>query len=100
MPFPPFHDHWTPHGIEFSGSELTEVQQQANIANVELVVRLWNQAEENDPLDQPQWRKRCIFPVPKLLALFLAARRIEMHKEESVSQALLLLQVYLSSKTS
>ena len=93
------HDHSSPHGLEFSELGLPEVQQQANIANVEMIVRLWNQAEEKSSLDQPWWPKRCIFPVPKLLALFLAARRTQMHKEESISQALLLLQVYLSSKT-
>ena len=94
------HNHWSPHGLEFSGLGLPEVQQQANIANVEMVVRLWNQAEEETPLDQPHLSRRCIFPVPKLLALFLAARRTEMYKEESISQALSLLQVHISSKTS
>ena len=91
------HYHSSPHGIEFTAPGLPEVQQQANIANVEMIVRLWNQAEEKTPLNQPHLSRRCIFPVPKLLALFLAARRAEMHKDESVSQALLLLQVYLSS---
>ena len=86
-------------GSNSQGLGLPEIQQQANIANVEMIVRLWNQAEDKTPLDQPYLSKRCIFPVPKLLALFLAARHAEMHKEESISQALLLLQVYLLSKT-
>lgn len=93
------HDHLRPHGIDFTASGLTEDQLQANIANVEMIVRLWNQAEEKAPLDQPHLSRRCIFPVPKLLGLFLAARPAEMHKEESVTQALLLLQVHLSSTT-
>ncbi len=93
------HYHSSPHGIDFT-TGLTEDQQEANHANVELVVRLWSQAEEETPLEEPHLSRRCIFPVPKLLALFLAARRTEMHKDESVSQALLLLQVHLLSKTS
>ena len=92
--------HTDPHGIEFADPKLTEAQQLSNVANVELVIRLWNQFEHDDPPHQPSRIRPRILPVPKLLAIFLEGRRTEMHKDESIAQALLLLQTYVVFKAS
>ena len=36
-----------------------------------------------------------LIPVPKALAVFLAAKRTEMHREESLTQAITLLHTYI-----
>ena len=91
------HDHYEPHGIAFEDPELDEPQRVANIDNTELVIRLWCQIESGEQPMRTRFREPLI-PIPKALALFLAAKRREMHREESVTQALLLLHSHVASK--
>ena len=85
--------HYQPHGISFKDGDHGE----ANIANAELVVRLWYQIENNEQPAKTGLREPLI-PVPKALALFLAARRTEMHREESLTQAIALLHAYVTGR--
>ena len=80
-------------GISFKNGDHGE----ANIANAELVVRLCYHIQNNEQpvktgLGEP------LIPVPKALALFLAAKRTEMHREESLTQAITLLHTYITVK--
>ena len=91
------HDHYEPHGFTFENKALEELQRVANIENTELVIRLWCQVEGGEQPARTR-RREPLLPVPKPLALFLSARRAEMHKPESLTQALLLLQSHILSK--
>lgn len=93
------HDHYEPHGIPFGDQDLVESQRAANIENTELVIRLWCQIETGEQPTRTR-RREPLLPVPKPLALFLSARRLEMHKPDSLTQALLLLQSHILSKDS
>ena len=93
------HDHYQPHGITFGVPKLYEPQGAANIENTELVIRLWCQIENGDQPNRTR-RREPLLPVPKPLALFLSARRLEMHRPDSLTQALLLLQSYILCKDS
>lgn len=89
--------HRDPHGFKFSSHDMTEAEQEACLANVELVVRLFGAVRCEGDSEKPSWDKPTLFPVPKLLALFLEAKRTEMYKAECLTQAILLLQVNMSS---
>lgn len=91
------HDHYEPHGFTFEDQELDEPQRVTNIDNTELVIRLWCQIENGEQPARTR-RREPLLPVSKPLALFLSAKRSEMYKPESLTQALLLLQSYFSSK--
>ena len=92
--------HYQAHGISFRDCSMTDDIKAANAANAELAVRLWLQVERNeqpipdDPFDDP-----LLLPVPKSLAMFMAARRTEMHQQESMTQAFILLQAHLIART-
>ncbi len=96
-PFDHRHDHHEPHGISFVDPEKTEHQQEANSVNTQLVIRLWHQVEYKDQPRRAR-RREPLLNVPKPLAIFLAARRNDMHKEESLMQAIALLQAYIAAK--
>ncbi len=66
----PFHSHDQPHGICFKDAYHRGANAEANVANTELVVRLWHQVEENEQPIRTRFREPLI-PVPKALALFL-----------------------------
>ncbi len=89
--------HYQPHGISFKDATAQCDYGVANIANTELVVRLWYQIENNEQPAKTGLREPLI-PVPKALALFLAARRTEMHREESLTQAIALLHAYVTGR--
>ena len=89
--------HRNLHGIEFSDAALTEEQQRTSIDNVEMIVRLWNQVVDECLASHHSQIEATVLPIPKLLAMFLEGRRTEMYKDESVTQALVLLQIYISS---
>ena len=91
------HEHYEPHGFTFEDKELEEPQRAANIDNTELVIRLWCQIEAGEQPARTR-RREPLLPVPKPLALFLSAKRAEMYKPESLTQALLLLQSHILSK--
>ena len=93
------HDHYEPHGITFEDHELDEPQRVANTDNAELVIRLWCQVETGEQPTRARF-KEPLLPVPKPLALFLSAKRSEMHKPASLTQALILLQSHILSKGS
>ena len=92
-----FHDHYQPHGINFEDATVGELKRQTNVSNTELVVRLWCQIETNEQPVKARFREPLI-PVPKSLALFLAGKRSEMYKPDSLTQALILLQSHVSSQ--
>jgi len=83
-------EHIEPHGITFKDVLLTPNQRDRNAANTELVIRICIQLGITSP-DEDNRRDR-LLPVPKFLALFLEAKRTCMHEEQSVTQALILIQ--------
>ena len=89
--------HYQPHGISFKDATARSDDEDANVANTELVVRLWYQIENNEQPIKTGHREPLI-PVPKALALFLAAKLSEMHREESLTQAIALLHTYITAK--
>ena len=89
--------HYQPHGISFEDAAAPGDYGRANIANIELVVRLWYQIENNEQPSKTRLREPLI-PVPKVLALFLAAKRTQMHREESLTQAIALLHTYITAR--
>ena len=89
--------HYQPHGISFKDVTARGDHEQDNIANTELVVRLWYQIENNEQPVKTGLREPLI-PVSKALALFLAAKRTEMHREDSLTQAIALLHTYITAK--
>ena len=89
--------HYQPHGISFKDATARGDHEEANIANTELVVRLWYQIENNEQPAKTGLREP-IIPVPKALALLLAAKRTEMHREESLTQAIALLHTYITAR--
>ncbi len=91
------HYHYEPHGISFKDVSLQTTTRKANIANIDLIVRLWHQIVENRQLKRTRIKEPLI-PVPKTLALFLAAKRTDMHREASLTQAIGLLQSYVASR--
>lgn len=93
------HDHYQPHGITFRDDSIPATLRTANEANTELIIRLWCQAESNEqPSNSGFTRLLPLLPVPKALAIFLEAKRTVMHKGESVTQALILLQAHLTGR--
>ena len=89
--------HYQPHGISFKDSaEDRGGHGEANVANTELVIRLWYQIENGEQPVRTKLREPLI-PVPKVLALFLAARRTDMHREDSLTQAIALLHTYITA---
>ena len=88
------HDHPSrPHGIKFASSSPTDAQGNDATQNVELVIRLWNQAINGEQMGRPE-RSHRFLPVPATLALFLNGRRDQMHESDSITQALILLQTH------
>lgn len=89
--------HFQPHGISFKDAAARCGHGEANIANAELVVRLWCQVKDNE---QPvkSGPKEPLIPVPKALALFLSAKRTDMYRQESLTQAIVLLHSYIAAK--
>ena len=83
-------EHLEPHGIRFTDDVLRTAQQEMNAVNVELVVRLCYELGLTPKVEET-WRTTFL-PVPKFLALFLEAKRTCMHKEGSLTQALILIQ--------
>ena len=92
-----YHYHSQPHGICFADLIVNETQRRANVENIDLVVRLWRQIETNEQPTKTGFYEPLI-PVPKTLALFLAARRTQMYRDESLTQAFALLNVYIAAK--
>ena len=92
-----YHRHYESHGIVFADTVIGESRIGANVANTELVVRLWCQMECGQQPVKTGFQEPLI-PVPKSLALFLAAKQAEMYKDESLDQTLILLQTYIFSK--
>ena len=96
-PFSLVHDHSNPHGLSFART-LGEFQRETNIANTELIVRLWCQMEGYEPQARA-YSSKPLLPVSKTLALFLSGKRDEMYKPETITQALILLQTQMASKS-
>ena len=92
-----YHYHSQPHGICFADLIVNETQGRANLENIELVIRLWCQMETNEQPVKTGFYEPLI-PVPKILALFLAARRTQMYRDESLTQAFALLNVCIAAK--
>ena len=89
--------HRQPHGISFQEGIFRDGCREANVANAELVVRLWYQIENNEQPVKTEFRQPLI-PVPKALALFLLAKCTDMYREETLTQAIALLQTYIATK--
>ena len=83
-------DHLEPHGVRFKDAVLQTVQQEMNAANVELVVRLCYELGLTRKVEETQ--RTTFLLAPKFLAFFLEAKRTCMHKEGSLTQALILIQ--------
>ena len=92
------HEHYQPHGITFRDASIPATLRAANMANTELIIRLWCQAESNEQPSNRGSARLPLLPVPKALAIFLEARKTAMYKEESVTQALMLLQAHLTGR--
>ena len=89
--------HYQPHGISFKDVTPLVDHEETNVANTELVVRLWCQIANNGQPARTGLREP-LMPVPKVLALFLAVEREVMHREESLTQAIALLQTYMTAR--
>ena len=104
FPFSFHHDHRDPHGVSLKGSTVGEystkvcVKNKVSVKNTELIIRLWCQIENNEQPPNSPYRDQPLLPVPKALALFLTEKQAEMYKEESFTQALILLQTYVTAK--
>ena len=93
-----YHRHYQPHGIYLLDKVIGESRRKTSLSNIELLVRLWLQIEKNEqPLISP-YDDRPILPVTKPLALYLAEKQVELYKDESITQGLILLQTYLTAK--
>lgn len=93
-----YHHHYQPHGIYLVDKVVGDSRQKASSSNIELLVRLWLQVEKDEQPLIPTYDERPILPVPKALAMFLSEKQAGMYKEESFTQALALLQAYLTAK--
>ena len=93
-----FHWHHQPHGIYLVDKGTDEYLGGTNLANTELVIRLWCEVERNEQPTNSPFRRPPLLPVPKALALFIVEKRAEMYMNESITQALVLLQTYLTAK--
>ena len=93
-----FHHHYQPHGIYLLNRVIGESRRKASLSNIELLVRLWLQIEQNEQPRTSPHDEHPVLPVNKTLALFLAGKQAEMYMEESFTQALSLLQAYLTAK--
>ena len=89
--------HYQPHGISFTDATAQDDHGETNVANTELVVRIWCQITNNEQPARAGPREPLI-PVPKVLALFLAAKREDMYREESLTQAIALLYAYITAR--
>ena len=98
LPFGLHHNHRDPHGISLKDSTVGEYRTKVSVRNTELIIRLWCQIENNEQPKTLPYGDPPLLPVPKTLALFLAEKQAEMYKEESFTQALVLLQTYLTGK--
>ena len=83
-------EHLEPHGIMFKDAVLRTVQEKMNAANVELLVRLCYELGLTSKVEET--RRTAFLQVPKFLALFLEAKRTCMHKEGTLTQAIMLIQ--------
>ena len=92
------HRHYEPHGIYLLNKVIGESRRKSSLSNIELLIRLWLQIEKNEQPLIPPYEERPLLPVPKALAMFLSEKQAEMYKEESFTQALTLLQGYLTAK--
>ena len=98
LPFTLQHNHRDPHGISLKDSTVGEYRTKVSVKNTELIIRLWCQIENNEQPKTLPYGDPPLLPVPKTLALFIAEKQAEMYKEESFTQALILLQTYLTGK--
>ena len=94
-----YHWHHQPHGIYLLNNVIGESRREGSLSNIEILIRLWLQIETNEQPSPPRYIEHPLLPVPKALALFLDEKQAEMYKEESFTQALTLLQAYLTAKT-
>ena len=83
--------HSRPHGLDFRDNLLKPQQRRKNAANTELVIHLCIELGLA-PTREPSQRKTPLLSVPKFLAMFLEANRAYMHKTESLTQAIVLMQ--------
>lgn len=98
LPFNIRHNHRDPHGISLQDAVIGEHHRKVSNKNTELIIRLWHQIEnDNQPLNTP-YDEPALLPVSKALALFLAEKKTEMHKDESLTQALILMQTHITAK--
>ena len=93
-----YHRHYQPHGIYLAEKVIGESRRKTSLSNIELIIRLWLQIEKNEQPQISPYDERPILPVTKALALYLVEKQAEMYKDESITQALLLLQTYLTAK--
>ncbi len=98
FPFSVQHDHNDPHGVSLKDSTVGECRTKVSVRNTELIIRLWCQIENNEQPKTLPYGDPPLLPVPKALALLLAEKQAEMYKEESFTQALILLQTYVTAK--
>ena len=89
--------HYQPHGISFNDATAQDGHSETNVANTELVVRIWCQITNNEQPARAGLREPLI-PVPKVLALFLAAKQEDMYRDESLTQAIALLYTYMATR--
>ena len=93
------HRHYgQPHGIYLLDKVIGDSRKKASSSNVELLIRLWLQVEKDEQPQFAPYAEHQLLPVPKALALFLDEKQTEMYKVESFTQALALLQAYLTAK--
>ena len=93
-----YHDHYQPHGIYLLNKVIGESRRKASLSNIELLIRLWLQIENNEQPSTLRYNSPPLLPVAKPLALFLDAKQAEMYKDESLTQALNLLQTYMTAR--
>ena len=89
--------HYQPHGISFKDATAQDDHGETNVANTELIVRIWCQMADNEQPARTGLREPLI-PVPKVLALFLSAKRDDMYRDESLTQAIALLHTYMATR--
>ena len=89
--------HYQPHGISFNDATAQDGHGGTNVANTELVVPIWCQITNNEQPARAGLREPLI-PIPKVLALFLAAKQEDMYRDESLTQAIALLYTYMATR--
>ena len=92
----PFHRE--PHGVSFVDFSADEKLKEASSTNAELIVRLWSETGNTGEPRPRNFGREPLILIPKILALFLAAKHQEMHRGDILTQAIPLLHTHIATK--